>query len=276
MRRILVAASVLVPFLIVGAAAWQISPGSLEERVASLESRVTTIEALLGATPTAPPTERTTTGPTAAVGPTSRSLEPALHFDPLRPIRTPAQAADDAYYTIDMRHLDLPEGPAGLLMRQRFKVSQGWEFFDRWHYSCVSMYLQYAGTRIAQVVYRTADGAAYTQLNDAHGNEMGEGSWTGYPSRCALEQGAGLGPEAEIETRPDDLQTTSVQFVVDGVTQTTFVCPATSPRNADTWCEVDEEASTRNHVTLEVYWKDDLIARVDIDRMSRALHILTS
>ena len=97
-------------------------------------------------TPTTPPP--TTPPPTTTSPPPSGEIPPTAD---LQPQRTPQQAASDTFYLIDIRHLDLPSGPAGLLMRQRFEVAQGWEFYDRWHYSCVTTYLQSGGERIAQV-----------------------------------------------------------------------------------------------------------------------------
>jgi hypothetical protein len=285
MRRYALAVAAVVIVTFVGVALASQTPSDLRATADDLRSSADSLDAAadyveqLENTPPVTVTETTTATVTTTQTvtlepPTTTASETIPLTADLQPQRTPQQAASNTFYLIDMRHLDLPSGPAGLLWRQSFPVSGGWEFFDRWHYSCVSMYLQHAGARVAQIVYRTAEGQAYTQLNDAHGNEMGEGAWTGFPSRCALEQGPGLGPQEEIEEKPAGLQDEVVRFESGGVTFATFVCPATSPRNADTWCEVDKEDATANHVTLEVYWEDDLIVRIDIDRMSPDVQIV--
>ena len=197
--------------------------------------------------------------------------EPTLPTADLQPQRDPSVSASEAYFEIDLLNFDLPEGPGRVLLRQRFETGEGWEFFDRWHYSCATVYLQANDERVAQVVYRTAEAVSYAGINDRFGNEQGEGM-----SRCALPQGSGMGPESEIEEKPGGLSDSVVAFVVDGVTVTQFICPATSSRDADTWCEFEEDETGPNHVIVEAYWQKDLIVQIDIDRMSPIVRMVTS
>jgi hypothetical protein len=200
--------------------------------------------------------------------------EPTLPTADLQPQRDPSVSASEAYFEIDLLNFDLPE-PDRVLLRHRFETGEGWEFFDRWHYSCATVYLQAGGERVAQVVYRTAEGVAYAGINDRFGNEQGEGSSRGL-SRCALPQGSGTGPESEIEEKPGELQDSVVAFIVDGVTVTRFICPATSSRDADTWCEFEEDETGPNHVIVEAYWQEDLVVQIDIDRMSPSVRMVAS
>ncbi len=262
---------------------------ALEAQVQDHEARLAMLEAGTGPTGPTSPTGPTTSGPTAPTGPTSPPgptgptgggeipplpASPNCLTDPAvpgcAPQRSPADSASASYFEVDILNFDL--APNGVLHRQRFETSQGWEFYDRFHYSCVSMYLQSPdGERLAQVTYRTADdipgepSVAYAGLNDRFGNEHALPA-DGVPSACPLPFDGE--PLTEFEDRPADLADTTVSFVVDGVVQTELVFPATSPRNADTWFELEETEVGPNHVVIEVYWLRDLVVVIDIHRMS--------
>lgn len=203
-------------------------------------------------------------------------LAVAAGFPPadLQPQRDPVDSASassavnpaNRFFEIMVLNFDLPASRR-VLFQQRLMTRDGWEFYDRRGYHCVTLYLQVDGRRIAQVVYRDPsidDTATYAGLNDRYGNEQPEDR-----SVCALPIGRNDGAVVgETESKPVGLTDSVVSFVMDGVTVADMVFPATSPRNADTWFEFDEEEATADHVTVEGYWRDDLVVRIDVDRMT--------
>ena len=201
-------------------------------------------------------------GTCAAGSPPDGPIPPV---ESLLPIRAPADSASESYYEVGFLNFDLSPGD-GVLHRLRFETAQGWEFFDRRHYSCVTMYLQSGGERVARLVLRTPEGVAYAGLNDRFGNEQREENTVcGIPSK----------PEGEIEERPVGLGDSTVAFMVNGQVVTSLFFPATSPLDADTWFEFEETEVGPNHVVVEAYWQDELIVRIDIDRMSPDVSIVT-
>ena len=184
----------------------------------------------------------------------------------LLPIRDPADSASEASYQIDFLNFDFPENQR-VIDRMTFETGEGWEFYDRWHYSCVTMYLQAGGERVARLVMRTPEGVAYAGLNDRFGNEQPAGE-----SRCGIPNK----PEGEIEEKPAGLQNSRVTFRAGGQVVSSLVFPATSSFDPDTWFELEEHQVGPNHVVVEAYWEDELIARIDIHRMSADVTITAS
>lgn len=270
--------------------AWVLSLGLVAGAVASAQSpedHIAAVRALLvqaideldaiGSTgptgPTTPTGPTSPTGPTAPTGPTPE--EPCCPpIESAEPFRTPQQSmSGGVFYNVAIVDMSGDEQ----FSRLRFAADDGWEFYDRRHYSCVSTYLQAPdGERVARMVFRTADGVpgAYAGLNDRNGNEQNPNR-TGYPSRCLIETPHGE-PPTEVEPKPVGLEDTVVTFVVDGQAQTAFVCSEGAGHlDPETWCELEESEVGPNHVVVEVYWEDDLIIVIDIHRMSPRLEMVT-
>jgi hypothetical protein len=191
---------------------------------------------------------------------------PIPPIESLRPIRDPADSASESYYQVEFLNFDFSEGER-VIERLQFETGEGWEFYDRWHYSCVTMYLQAGDERVARLVVRTPEGVAYAGLNDRFGNEQPLGN-----SQCGIPNK----PEGEIEEKPAGLQNSRVSFRVDGQVVSSLVFPATSSLDPDTWFELEEHQVGPNHVVVEAYWEDELIARIDIHRMTADVSITAS
>jgi len=214
-----------------------------------------------------------TASPSLSPSPSSEPIPPTANLQPqIPPLDSVSEdsAVDplNRFYNIAILNFDLP--PGSQLEQFQFLAREGWEFFDRRNYSCVTTYLQADGERVAQMVFRTTRGQSYAGINDKFGNEQPEAL-----SVCALPTTA-TEPAGETETKPAGLTDSVVEFVVDGQVVTTFTCPATSPLDADTWCEFEESEVGSNHFVVEIYWQDDLIVRIDIDRMTPNVQIVTS
>ena len=78
------------------------------------------------------------TAPAPGSGPSLQELAPRPRLrranESLLPIRAPADSLTESYYEIDYDHVDL-QGSDRTIHRLRFQTAEGWEFFDRWHYS---------------------------------------------------------------------------------------------------------------------------------------------
>jgi hypothetical protein len=202
-------------------------------------------------------------GPSPSPSPTDGPIPP---IESLLPIRDPADSASEDHYQIEFLNFDFSEGER-VIERMQFETGEGWEFYDRWHYSCVTMYLQAGGERVARLVIRTPEGVAYAGLNDRFGNEQPLGN-----SQCGIPNK----PEGEIEEKPAGLQDSRVSFRFGGQVVSSLVFPATSSLDPDTWFEFEENVVGPNHVVVEAYWEDELIARIDIHRMSEDVTINAS
>ena len=202
-------------------------------------------------------------GPSPSPSPPDGPIPPV---ESLLPIRDPGDSASESYYEVGMLNFDFPESQR-VVHRMRFETAEGWEFYDRRHYSCVTMYLQAGGERVARLVIRTPEGVAYAGLNDRFGNEQPLGN-----SQCGIPDK----PEGEIEDRPAGLGDSSITFRVGGQVVTSLAFPATSKLDPDTWFELEENEVGPNHVVVEAYWEDELIARIDIHRMTADVTITAS
>lgn len=288
MKRIVtIIAAFVLGLMVPGALLAQTVPTD-EERIANARAFIAQADAELaaigstGPEPTGPPAP---TGPTAPpTGPTGpEEIPPAPAVNCLTepgvpgcaPQRAPADSASQPFFNISILNFDLPPGE-GVLHEFRFETAQGFEFYDRRHYSCASLYVQPpgGGERLASVTLRTVDGIAYGGLNDRYGNEHALPA-DGVPSGCPMSTDPGE-PPGEIEEKPVGLQDTTITFVLNGVPVSSILFPATAPRNADTWFELEESEVGPNHVVIEAYWEDDLVVVIDIHRISADVDIVVS
>ena len=202
-------------------------------------------------------------GPPPSPSPTDGPIPP---IESLQPIRDPADSASESYYHVEILNFDFAESQR-VIEQLQFETGEGWEFYDRRNYSCVTMYLQAGGERVARLVLRTPEGVAYAGINDRFGNEQPEEN-----SQCGIPNK----PEGEIEEKPAGLQNSRVSFRVGGQIVTSLSFPATSPLDPDTWFELEEDQVGPNLVVVEGYWEDELVVRIDIHRMSPDVTITAS
>lgn len=167
-----------------------------------------------------------------------------------RPI---ARAGGANHFEIFFRHID----EMVTLGRYIFPLPL-WEFGDRPGYRCAWAFLMSGGQPVARVQFDR--GQTYTQINDAFGQETDNDF-----SQCIPEE------QRELKPKPPGLGDTIVDFVMAGAPLATLMFPATSPTDADSWWEFEEQEG--GVVEVELYWREDVAVVATLTSLSPALSI---